>query len=224
MSTSFNSLIIEIGEIVRDTALSSRIGREINNFIRKVNRKKEWSWNKKYEDFNLVADTRDYSLPTDCKKVISLIGEYGQLSSEDPTKFFVATELYSIVGNYAAHYTVPGRGAISFLPIPTADKVIKIRYVKKFTELNAEVGDLPIDTYFPEDYKDVLVNYVVWMILTTQNDIAKITYEKLFSEGWLEMVGDDEPDPANKTRMGSAGVKANTLVDHAGFPKYGVIT
>lgn len=223
MSTSFNNLITEIGEIVRDTALSARTGREINNFLRKVNRLKEWSWNKVYTDFNLVAAQRDYSLPVNCKKVAALIGEFGRLSTLTPAKFFTSAELYEQTGNYVSTYTIPGRGMISFLPVPVTDKVIKIRYIRKFTELNSDVGDDPIDSYFPDDYKDVLVNYVVWMIMTSQNDKAQVTYRELFERGWIEMVKDDDPFPEEKTRLGQDTVRGSTGTDAYGLPKYGNI-
>jgi hypothetical protein len=162
---------------------------EINKGYFHVVRKTEFRTGMDAFDFSTVAGTQSYSLPADYMQLVSLfntdfadeVEQLDLLEFDDLDESSGAPNYFSIQEN-----------SIYFWPTPGDVFSMRLRYRKLPTELTLD--DDPIT---PEEYDDVILDYVLWRIYGMEHDFEAAQYHKnLMDEGLINIRTDLNTDSA----------------------------
>lgn len=162
---------------------------EINKAYFHVVRKTQFRTGMEAYDFPTISATQSYSLPADYMQLVSLfntdyaneVEQLDLIEFDDLDESTGSPDYFSIQEN-----------SIYFWPTPGSEYNMRLRYRKLPTKL--ALGDDPI---LPEEYDDVMLDYVLWRIYGMEHDFEAAQYHKnLMDEGLINIRTDLDTDSA----------------------------
>lgn len=172
-----------------------------NNGIDYLNTR-PWLWNMKSDDISLVADTTNYTIPTDVKKprkmqlLDSSDNEVYHLTWMDPKTFWDTYDDRTIGGD-PRHYTMvsrPNLGTVSLDKKPTAAYIVtypkmRLRYMARISHL-ADSGNV-LDG--PPEMAGFVRWYGRWDLACSLDLSASVIdrAERHWRNWWTQLVADD---------------------------------
>ena len=153
--------------------------------IRRIQRHVPWYWRKSISSFTLDSGTSTKNLKvvfSDLFKVRFMWTEYGKLEmwSEEKYRQEYPNGMTGLNGGAPSIYVPLNDLTFLFAPTPTAQTTVYISYYYTPSEFTLE--------YFPEEYHDVLVHYILSYFENIPGQNTDRHYWRLFKEDLAMMV------------------------------------
>ena len=170
---------------------TAKLNRFINRALRQISTAHDWPWLQVEATIPLVQGTRDYAVPADWRKTLSLTingDDLDYFSKRASVKYRQYDTQRPVIYTYQA-------GNLQFLPVPgTSGLSDEHLYIRHEPLLVADV-DVPL---LPDAYSDYLSVTAAKRAAASMGDTERMATMTMMQDDWIKIIRDDiRPTRAN---------------------------